>query len=297
MPLLPQCFLMKIRKEQKMRLNSIYNEICSKISIICDNPQFEAKELIKYVCNFNETEFLLGRDSEISAHLSERLFDSAEMRLSGVPLQYIIGEWDFMGHTFKVGEGVLIPRPETELLCQYVIDEIKEKSAPCVFDLCSGSGCIALSLKLAKRDTEVFAVEKSADAYKYLRINAEALCAAEPITTINGDIFNIEAFENLPKADIIVSNPPYINTDDISTLQKEVRCEPVMALDGGRDGLDFYRFIISEWKTFLKADGCFAFECGESQATAIGDILKENGFDSFIYKDYNDIDRFVIGRR
>lgn len=280
-----------------MKLNSIYNEISLRFESVSDNPYFEAKELIKHICNLTETEFLLSRDNEISSENERDIYNCSEKRASGVPLQYIIGEWDFMGHTFKVGEGVLIPRPETEILCQYVIDVLKHKSSPCVYDLCSGSGCIAISIKLNETNTDVYAIEKSTDAYRYLKTNAKNLCMECPITLINGDIFDINSFENLPKADIIVSNPPYIISNEISSLQKEVQFEPVMALDGGNDGLDFYRLIITEWKHFLKADGIFAFECGENQADKIGELLKTNGFDSFNIKDYNNIDRIVIGRR
>ena len=280
-----------------MKLNTIYSEITTRLEEVCENPSFEAKELIKHICSLNETEFLLGRNNEISVDVTDKIFSLAEKRLKGIPLQYIIGEWDFMGRTFKVGEGVLIPRPETEILCQYVVDMLKGKLSPRVYDLCSGSGCIAISIKLDTPDADVYAVEKSKDAYFYLDTNNKSLCSGSAVTLINGDIFNVDEFKKLPKADVIVSNPPYINSDEISGLQKEVQHEPVMALDGGSDGLDFYRFIITEWKCLLKDDGIFAFECGENQADAISDILKINGFDSLVIKDYNDIDRIVIGRR
>ena len=280
-----------------MKINSVYNEICERFKTVSDNPRFEAKELIKFICKLNETEFLLGRNDEIACEAEEMIFKCAENRLSGVPLQYIIGEWDFMGHTFKVGEGVLIPRPETEILCQYVIDTVSDKTVPCVIDLCSGSGCISISVKLGTENTDVYAVEKSTEAFAYLKTNTDALCTDKPISLINGDIFDVDTFKALPKADVIVSNPPYINSADIASLQREVKHEPLMALDGGVDGLDFYRFIVAEWKCFLKDDGIFAFECGEDQADKIEEILNKNGFDSFILKDYNDIDRFVIGRR
>lgn len=280
-----------------MKLNSVCNEITSQLGTVSENPYFEAKELIKHVCCLNETEFLLSRDKEISIEREEKLYQLAKQRVSGFPLQYILGEWDFMGHTFLVGEGVLIPRPETEILCQYVIDFLKNTSEPCVIDLCSGSGCIALSVKIAVENAEVYSVEKSEDAYRYLEQNNANLCKDSPVTLIRGDIFKIDDFGNLPLADVIVSNPPYINSDEIELLQKEVRYEPVMALDGGEDGLDFYRCIITKWERILKPDGIFAFECGEEQADKIKIILKENGFDSFICKDYNNIERFVIGRR
>jgi len=280
-----------------MKLNLIYSKAVNLISKVSENPGFEAKELIKHICRLSETDFLLGRDKEIPEDKAEQISECINSRVDGTPLQYIIGEWDFMGHTFKVGEGVLIPRPETEILCQYVIDELTKRKSPCVIDLCSGSGCIAISIKLTAEKADVLAIEKSEAAYNYLTENNNRLCPESPVTIINRDVFKYEDIDKIKMADVIVSNPPYIRSDEIASLQKEVRREPVMALDGGVDGLLFYRFIISEWKQYLKNDGIFAFECGEEQAGEISEILKENGFDSFVFKDYNDIDRFVIGRR
>lgn len=280
-----------------MKLNELFNKLSAEIGKVSENSFFEAKELLKHICGYSETEFLLNRSSEVKESLLDEISESVRKRLDGMPLQYIIGEWGFMGNTFTVGEGVLIPRPETEILCQLVIDSASELNNPVVFDLCSGSGCIALSIKNALPASEVYAVEKSREAFRYLEINAERLCSDNPVKIINGDIFDTEYYKNLPHADIIVSNPPYINSDEIAILQKEVLREPRMALDGGADGLLFYRFIISEWKKHLKKDGMFAFECGENQARDISLILVENGFDTFIMKDYNDIERIVIGRR
>lgn len=281
-----------------MKLNDIYlNAVRTLDESNIENASFEVKELIKHLLKLSETEFLLKRFDDFDDAFVNELNESLIRRISGEPVQYIIGEWDFMGNTYKVGEGVLIPRPETELLCQYVIDELKCSGKSVIYDLCSGSGCIAISLKLFLPQSDVFAVEKSGKAFEYLRYNNEALCGKNAVNALNGDIFDIESYYKLPLADVIVSNPPYIKKSEIPSLQSEVLREPEMALDGGDDGLDFYRFIISEWKARLKPDGFFAFECGEDQSDDITDILNLNGFDSTVIKDYNDINRIVIGRR
>ena len=177
----------------------------------------------------------------------KRLADFLWRIKTGEPLQYVMGKWDFYESEFFVGEGVLIPRPETEELTELVIDYAKSLEKPVIFDLCSGSGCIGISK----------------DAYKYLERNAKGVANVECIL---GDINN--EFD-LPSADIIVSNPPYIKTEDMKTLQKEVKKEPSMALDGGDDGLDFYRIINDKWKKYLKDNGRLFLEIGDDEGESI----------------------------
>ncbi len=281
-----------------MKLNILYNTVLRQLDDnSIENSVFEAKELIKHFYKLSESDFLLRRNDDFSDVICQALQTAVDRRLNGEPLQYIIGEWDFMGYTFSVGDGVLIPRPETELLCEFVIESILSLQSPVVYDLCSGSGCIGISVKKAVPSAEVYLVEKSDLAYKYLKKNVIKLCGENQVNTVNADIFNFDMFKNNQKADVIVSNPPYIRSSEIPTLQAEVQQEPVMALDGGEDGLEFYRFIITEWRQLLKDNGFFAFECGEDQAGDIAQILDNYGFDSFTLKDYNNIDRIVIGRR
>lgn len=277
---------------------TIYRDVLTQLmKIYPDDADFETKVIIGHIGNCTLSESLFKTADDFSDDEIEEIYDAVERRKSGEPLQYIIGEWDFMDSTFIVGEGVLIPRPETEILCEYVIDSVKNLRSPIVYDLCSGSGCIGLSVKKSVPECDVFLVEKSQDALAYLKRNAEIVCADLSVNIISGDIFNPDCFNDIPKADFIVSNPPYIRTDEISDLQKEVGFEPVMALDGGEDGLIFYRHIISVLKNFLKKGGIMAFECGEDQAEDITEIFSENGFDSQVMKDYNNIRRFVAGRK
>ena len=263
-----------------------------------DNSQNEVFFIAEKVFQKNRTELMLHYDSEVSECESKEFNRILEARLSGIPLQYCIGEWDFYGSTYKVGEGVLIPRPETEELCDLVLNELKNIAEPTVIDLCSGSGCIGLTLKNNLDNATVFLVEKSREALKYLIHNAGTVCENQFVSIVNGDVLNPDSFsETFEKVDAIISNPPYIKRNEIVSLQSEVKFEPRMALDGGEDGYDFYRVICKEWPRYLNNRGFIALECGEEQAEYICSLFDPELFDTSIYKDFNNIDRFVIGRR
>ena len=263
-----------------------------------DDGDIESRYILEKVSGVSYSEMLFKGDSEISAEKYNEALLMAERRLKGEPIQYILGFWDFMDFTFKVGEGVLIPRPETEILVEYIADKIKDIDEPVIFDLCSGSGSIGLSLRKLHKNAKVFLVEKSDKALFYLEENRKNICDdLENTTVIQGDILKPQDFKNLPKADVIVSNPPYIRSDEIPTLQSEVLREPHMALDGGEDGLIFYRCLVSDWTSYLKDSGFMAFECGEDQAEDICNLFSKISFDSETINDYNNIQRMVIGRR
>lgn len=281
-----------------MTLSALYKATTEKlVANGIDDAALEARLIIENVLGISYSEFLLKGNDDIADAVSHEVGAKADRRIAGEPVQYILGEWDFMGFTFKVGQGVLIPRPETEILCEYVLEKIRDISNPTVYDLCSGSGCIGISIKKHRPDAKVILIEKSDEALKYLRENSKALCAdAEPVI-IQGDILKIENFSHLPEADVIVSNPPYIRSNEIPTLQSEVQREPTMALDGGEDGLIFYRVLINDWSKKLKADGFMAFECGEDQSEDIMDLFEKISFDSEAIIDYNNIQRIVTGRR
>lgn len=261
-----------------------------------ENPESEARFLIDGLLGISYTDILLNPEKEIAVSVCDEFLLSVKKRVNGEPLQYIIGSWDFMDYNFQVGPGVLIPRPETEILCQRVIEFAQKLNKPVIYDLCSGSGCIGLTIKKSLPSAEVYLVEKSKDALKYLRRNAETLCGDSMPAIIPGDVLDYDSFFEYPEADIIVSNPPYIASAEITTLQKEVTFEPEMALDGGEDGLVFYRYIIGVWKNKLKNHGVFFFEIGDEQGKAVSCLLDKNGFDSFVDIDYNNHDRIVIGR-
>jgi len=281
-----------------MKVNELYKKICVKFQAgYIESADFEARTLLCEALGFSMADFFLRASDEVSQKSVDVINGLCNRRLNGEPLQYIIGKWDFMGRTYKVGEGVLIPRPETEILCEKIIEALKGKTQPVVYDLCSGSGCIGITVKSEYPDSRVFMVEKSDNALRYLMENASSLLKNTFYSIVKGDVFNVELFEFHPKADIIVSNPPYIKTAEVPLLQKEVTFEPEMALDGGEDGLDFYRYIISNWSNMLKPDGEFFFEIGEEQGQDVSEMLRSVGFDSKIIKDYNNLDRIVTGRK
>ena len=235
------------------QLKSFFKENLEKAGI--ESAYFEAEQLAKYT-DPEECEQTLCR------------------RLEGEPLQYILGEWDFYGITLKVGEGVLIPRPDTETVAERAIKLLKGSEKPLVYDLCAGSGCIGIALaKFAGANVKFF--EKSEKALKYLKENVE-------LTDTNGEITVCDVLEepseDLPEADLIISNPPYIKSCVMPSLQREVQFEPKMALDGGEDGLVFYRTIAKLWKKKIKKGGHLVFEIGYDQMEEVTSILKNEGY-------------------
>lgn len=281
-----------------MKVNELYKDVLEKLySGNIKDAEFEARTLICDILDLSATDFFIKSSDDVSAEKIDTVNDLCTRRLSGEPLQYIIGKWDFMGRTFEVGEGVLIPRPETEILCSKALEALKGKEKAIVYDLCSGSGCIGITIKSEIPDSQVYMVEKSERALEYLLRNAPRHLKKTFYSVVIGNVLNIEAFESHPKADVIVSNPPYIKSSEIPYLQKEVTFEPEMALDGGEDGLVFYRYIISKWRSLLKDDGEFFFEIGEDQGEAVSKMFSEVGFNSKIIKDYNGLDRIITGRK
>ncbi len=242
-----------------------------------------------------KSDYLIFYPHEIctSEKLSE-FIDKINKRISGIPVQYVIGEWDFYGESFFVGNGVLIPRPETEILVDFALDYLNHKSEPVVIDLCSGSGCIGLTVARIIPDADVYLIEKSDEAFNYLKDNKNKF-SLKNAKLIKGDIFDGYDFFNIPFPDLILSNPPYINSDDISSLQSEVLREPVMALDGGADGLDFYRAIADSW--LINCRGAVAVECGEGQSEAIKSLFSKQFSDTYSIKDVYGIDRVIVGRK
>lgn len=235
-----------------------------------DEADFKSLCLVCHCAGIQNNEYEIHKNEDLI--IMKKFADMLWQIKSGEPLQYVIGKWDFYESEFFVGKGVLIPRPETEELTELVIKYAKQLEAPVVLDLCSGSGCIGISVARAVPSSTVYCVEKSEDAMFYLLKNAEN---AENVKVIHADI---KFPPKVPTADIIVSNPPYIKSSDISALQKEVQQEPFMALDGGADGLDFYRIIAAKWNGFLKEKGMLFLEIGEDQRDDVYRILDNQGF-------------------
>lgn len=255
-----------------------------------DEAELDARYILEYITGLNSAQYFIHSEDIIEKNKAEEFFRLIERRSKRIPLSYVIGTRDFFGLTFKVDENVLIPEQETELLVEEVIKYSEGKS---VLDMCTGSGCIAISIALFGKPSKVAASDIFEKALEVARENAKSLKAGE-ISFIQGDMF-----ENVTdKFDIIVSNPPYIETGEIDELMPEVRDYiPRLALDGDIDGLKFYRIISKEAVKKLNKNGRIFYEIGYNQSRAVASILLENGFtDVKIMKDYSGLDRIVMAK-
>lgn len=257
-------------------------------------PAFEALCLIEKVFGFNRLLLITkGEETIASEEKLTTLAELTEKRLNHEPLQYLLGKWSFMGIDLLVGEGVLIPRDDTEVVTSLCIDFLSGKENTAVADLCAGSGAISLALEKYV-GCKVTAVELSEKAFSYLTQNIELNNSA--VNALNGDIFECHTSVADNSFDLIVSNPPYIKSGDLAGLQEEVHHEPQMALDGGESGLDFYRRIVPLWKAKLKPGGAIAFELGEGQYDEVSRILADNGFGGITESiDFGGVQRAIIG--
>lgn len=280
-----------------MTWKEFYNEAVRRLNEAgVEENKSEADIIFEYCFNMDKLKIILHGNEKLPENLIDKLDGIINKREKGIPIQYVLGEWNFRDLKFKVGEGVLVPRDDTNILIDVSIEFLNSKKAPCVVDLCSGSGCVAISIEreLKLKNPEVFGVELSKKAFEYFKINAEI--NRSNVKAINGDILKIYSDFCDDKFDAIVSNPPYIRTDEIPQLQKEVKSEPVMALDGGKDGLYFYKSICKNWVSKLKSGGMIAFEIGLGQENEVKKIMEESGIGCIkFYKDINGIIRVVSG--
>lgn len=276
-----------------VKLNELFQGAKARLSENgIENDYFETKEL--FCLAFGKEPVYFDMNS-FADNDQQNAFESLiNRRIRGEPLQYILGEWEFYSLTLKVGKGVLIPRQDTETLVDVAIELYKNKSGITVLDLCSGSGCIGLALERNLGIKKLVLVENSKDAIKYLKENVELNNSKSKICM--GSVLDKVVINLLPQADLIVSNPPYLNVEDMENLQKEVEFEPKDALFGGEDGLDFYRDIARLYKDKLNKGGHLIFEIGISQGEEVSQILINNGYKNVrVIKDLCDADRVVIG--
>ncbi|MDF2566590.1 MAG: hemK [Oscillospiraceae bacterium] len=260
------------------------------------NYDFEARCLVSYCFDMDLGSIFLHYMDPVDDCELKKLYEIAKKRTDGYPLQYILGEWEFFSRKFFVGEGVLIPRQDTEVLCETAISLCKEMDSPKVLDLCSGTGCVAITLKKECGLSTVYAVERSKEALKYLRKNITLHGGG--VTLVHDDALNPEFMDKFVEFDLIVSNPPYLTKRDMQSLQAEVKYEPSMALFGDEDGLLFYREMTRIWNNKLKAGGFIAYEIGINQQDDVKKILEQNGFFNVCFiKDLCDIIRVVYAQK
>ena len=263
-----------------------YSELCKRLKDSgIENYLQEAEILIEEFC---------GSVSDETEYESEKLDRAIEKRCSGYPLQYIIGKWWFCRCEFEVGEDCLVPRPDTECAVE---EAMKLLPAGASFaDLCTGSGCIAISLLDLRRDLCGVAVELYPKTLEIAKRNAAKNSVEDRLSFIEGDVLSGDVLGN-ERFDAIVSNPPYIRTEVVDSLCGEVTYEPREALDGGCDGLIFYRAIVEKYASNLKDGGFFIFEIGYDQAEDIRKIAERGGFCCRIVKDLGGRDRVAILQR
>ena len=258
-------------------------------------PNIKARLIMQYILN-KPREYLLVYDKSILMLRQEvNYFKAIKKLCQGIPIQHITHRQEFMKMTFYVDENVLIPRQDTETLVEEVIKISKKIGAKKILDLCTGSGAIAVSLAKYIEKSQITAVDISKKALNVAKMNAKNNEVENKITFVESDLFNNIKKE---KYDIIVSNPPYIKKEVLKSLDKEVQKEPKLALDGGYDGLDFYRKIINKAEEYLKFNGYLCFEIGYDQKEDVEDLLKneEKYTNIQCIKDLCDNDRVIIAK-
>lgn len=269
-------------------------------------PILDAELLLVYVLNmsgmqFNRLKLLTDQDRLIDTETAAGYMDLVAERSKGRPVQYIVKKQEFMGLELHVEPGVLIPRADTEIVVEKVIELAKEMKCPNIIDMCTGSGAIAVSLAANIPDARIWAVDIADEALECTRINVKRFGLEDRVSVIRSDLFEAIRAEGLEGVtDIIVSNPPYIATDVMHGLDINVRdYEPHLALDGGRDGLVYYRRIVQDAVSFLKVNGMLVFEIGYDQGVKVKNIMEESGCYGGlkIEKDLAGFDRCVWGRR
>lgn len=261
------------------------------------NPILEATLLLGKLLKVDKVYIYTHGDEEVPDFVVDKFFEMIDRRKEGYPIQYIINEKEFMGLDFYVEEGVLIPRPDTEILVEYVLDYIDKvygKEKIDLLDIGIGSGAIGLSIAYYKKNTNVYGVDISDVALKVSNINKERF-NLDNVTLIKSNLF--ENIDRNKRFHIIAANPPYISKHDMEDLQEEVRkYEPSIALEGGLDGLDFYRRIIPESKHYLHEKGLLILEIGYDQNIEVRNMMKSEGFiDIETLKDLQGLDRVVLG--
>lgn len=277
--------------------NNLYLDLRTRLRRAgSENATQAARELVCAAAGKTREEFTRDGQLYASPETERAAAELVERHLAGEPVAYLIGEWEFYGLPLDISPAVLIPRPDTEVLAELVISRAKTLPECRVLDLCAGSGCIGLAIASQVEHAHVLLGEVDAEALKICRQNIRRNALGGRVTSLK-----LDALEKPPRQigefHIIVSNPPYIPHGDIESLDPSVReHEPHLALDGGEDGLDFYRAISDKWREALRSGGMLAFEVGIGQADAVLRIMRTNGFGNIeILKDLNGIPRVVFG--
>lgn len=275
-----------------MTINEFRKKATNLLEEITENAGFEADQLIQFVLGINHNELIIKRRSSLTEEMVAKLNSVLARRMSREPLQYICGEWDFFGLRMFCGKGCLIPRPETEMIAEYAINHLPKGGH--FLDLCTGSGCIAVSVLNNRPDVTATAVDISEDALYYARKNAKYHAVSESrLEIVCCDMLD---YTPVKMPDIIVSNPPYIKSDDVKRLDPEVQHEPSIALDGGHDGLDFYKIIAAKYGKYLNPDGEVVLEVGYDIAGEVAAVFRAKRFETKLVADIYGVERMCVAK-
>lgn len=260
----------------------------------CPDADFDAGELFRLVTGQDAR----LADRPLTAEQAAKLEALTARRATREPLQYLCGSWPFLDFELAVGPGVLCPRADTEVVAEAAAQMLAGVQAPKVLDLCAGTGCLGLGVKRFCPEADVTCVEKSPEAFRYLKKNAVSALKQGTARAVEGDLFTY--WQGLPEGelDLIVSNPPYLTAAEMQQLQPEVAREPAMALEAGEDGLVFYRALAEHYQNALRPGGALALEIGWQQREAVTALLAANGWvDIACRKDYGGNDRCILAQR
>lgn len=255
-----------------MKINELLNEGTIKLKINnIESPKLKARLLLQYCLQMSREQLIVYDNKQVDKQYENEYNKYLNKIIEGIPLQQITHSQEFMKMNFYINENVLIPRPDTEVLVEEVIKIAKNIKNPVILDMCTGSGAIAVSLAKYIENAKIIAVDISKKALEVAKKNAKLNNVEEKIEFIESNLF--EKIKNI-KFDIIVSNPPYIRKEVIKTLSPEVKSEPIIALDGGEDGLDFYKKITQEAIEFLKTGSSLCYEIGYDQKIDVIEIIE-----------------------
>lgn len=261
-----------------------------------DDPRLTSEILLSHVLSLPRVKLYMDLERPLSKDELATFRGLIQRRLAGEPTQYLVNSKEFYGRKFFVDPRVLIPRSETELLVEAVLRDVKKEEPSRVLDLCTGSGCIAITIAAERPQASVWATDLMASALEVAKKNAESLQVDGRVTFFEGDLL-----APLPKEtvfDVIVSNPPYVKTGELQTLQKEVQKEPRVALDGGPEGVTVIARVISDALLRLKSGGLLALEIGETEGNVVKELMVRAGYREVkVEKDLARHDRLVLGRR
>ena len=260
----------------------------------CPDADFDAGELFRLVTGQDAR----LADRPLTAEQAAKLEALTARRATREPLQYLCGSWPFLDFELAVGPGVLCPRADTEVVAEAAAQMLAGVQAPKVLDLCAGTGCLGLGVKRFCPEADVTCVEKSPEAFRYLKKNAVSALKQGTARAVEGDLFTYWQGLSEGELDLIVSNPPYLTAAEMRQLQPEVAREPAMALEAGEDGLVFYRALAEHYQNALRPGGSLVLEIGWQQREAVTALLAANGWvDITCRKDYGGNDRCILARR